>query len=667
MEGSDDINDDLQVDFGSKDLKCKSVITESASVNVGPGVTLSDRGGFVQSRSNVTGRDFIALDYQIDTGGTQKPIYYKRDARVIRDVVQPDDSQTMTGITSYAVTPTKDQDISRVYVKLVNPVTNYRARVTSDVTGEVVKYIPSRNDWDNGTGINYAAGEQFFDLDSPLAEDLGFPLTVDVLADQSIDVLGDGVLPWRAVDSYDITNETVLTYTDPLFERLFSEHSTQVTSGLDINPDGAIGVATTFTVSGGALESVDPAFTTDTTSSETIEFATNANIAPLFNLPNLNWIVATSVGTVVVRSSPPTSEQRRSEALLGVVSFDGAVITESVSIKQNYRQIGNQLIDFMNAVGNLKVNDDGTIEPATVGGLTLAHTDVELFGNNINFVSDSNPHYREYSGQDPITNMVRYLGDGTLQATGLSDIDPSNYNPSGGGTYTSMPGGANRAQIIQIWIRVDTGTPIYLPGQIDYTNISDAISEFVNYRPVLPEVISVGSVKLGSIIVRSGATDLTDEADAVFVATTKFGDVNPLAAPVSDIEPTPVDNNMVMYDLSLNKLVDSGMAGTAFNIQNNFSIPAGVWKARYVVENVASDITITLPVAPNANMEYEFINSRRAFGGWEVSGFNVIVTWNDGVDDYFVTLTPDPLKGDYDYESYTFRFDFNEWRFTYNG
>ena len=218
LVGTGDTNSDTEVDFGSKDVKCKTVITESSSVDVGPGVTLSDRGGFVESRSNVTGNDFLTLDYMIDDNGTEKPIYYSRGAKVVRDVVQPDDSTAMNGITEYSLSPTKDQDILRVYVKLVNPVTNYRARVTSDVTGEVVKYIPSRNDWDKGAGLDFAAGEQFFDLDSPLAELVSYPLTVEVLADQSIDVLGDGVDPWRAVDSQDITELQILDETDAALE-----------------------------------------------------------------------------------------------------------------------------------------------------------------------------------------------------------------------------------------------------------------------------------------------------------------------------------------------------------------------------------------------------------------------------------------------------------------
>lgn len=372
---------------------------------------------------------------------------------------------------------------------------------------------------------------------------------------------------------------------------------------------------------------------------------------------------------MAIRFTPPTNAERRTECLIGIVVFDGVAITEIVPVKFVYQQIGNQLVDFMDAVGNLKVNDDGTITPATIGGLTLAHTDIEIFGSNINFQDPTDPHHRMYAGQDPITNMSRYLGNGLKPADSLSTIDPSNYNPSGGGTYTNLPGGANTTQIIQIWIRVDTGEPIYIPGQTDYNNISSAISDFANYRPILPEVVTVGSVKLGSIIVRSGATDLTDESDAVFVPTTKFGDVSPLAEPVSDIEPTPTDNSLLYYDLALNKLVDSGIQYATIGAGSNFTVPAEFVKCRYIIEPVGN-MTITLPDAynpPNPNYELEFINSRRAFGGWNEVDRIVTVTWNDGVDDYFVELTPDPLKGDQDYESYTFRFDFNEWRFTYNG
>jgi hypothetical protein len=668
MEGAGDINTDLQVDFGDKDLLCKSVVTEAASVDVGAGLTLSDNGGDLQLTSNVTGKQFIAIDSRVEDSGSFQPEWGRRDPKEYGVIIQPDFSQTQN-VSSVEYTTIDDSAVDKLYLKSGASHTNFRFEVVSNSTGETIRYYPNRHDFSRGIGDSIGVGDVTFEFPAVRVPE-GQTITVNFFADEPILLSTDPLgVPYFAVDRQIVTDEQVITAESDAMLRMMGEKSTQVSSGLAVSADGALGVATTFSVSSGSIDLFGVAYNLDRFDSGVVSFDAVNAVTPLYSTPALNYVIAQFDGSISVRPFPPSNLQRRTECLIGIVVFDGVVITEVVPVKFNYRQVGNQLADFMDAVGNLKVNDDGTIFPATVGGLALSHTDIDMFGSNINFLEPRDPHARTYVAQDPITNMSRYLGDGTLNATGLTNIDPANYNPAGGNTYVAMPGGANRAQIIQVWMRVDTGEPIYLPGQTDYTSISAATAAFVNYRPTLPEVIRIGAVKLGSIIVRAGATDLSDEGDAIFVPTTKFGDVNPLAEPISDIEPTPVNGNRVYYDLALNKLVDTGEYSPVNIVGSNFTIPAGVRTAKYIVENVASDITITLPdtTIPDAKFEFEFVNSRRAFGGWGVSGFNVIVTWNDGVDDYFVTLTPDPLKGDQDYESYTFRFDFNEWRFTYNG
>jgi hypothetical protein len=54
--GTGDTNTPTEVDFGSKDVRCKSVITEAGSVDVGPALTISERGGYQQNHSDVSGK-----------------------------------------------------------------------------------------------------------------------------------------------------------------------------------------------------------------------------------------------------------------------------------------------------------------------------------------------------------------------------------------------------------------------------------------------------------------------------------------------------------------------------------------------------------------------------------------------------------------------------------
>lgn len=211
--GTGDTNTATEVTFSNKDLYAKTGNFDAGTIDL-VGLSISERGGYLQTVSAVTGRTFISLDYQVADAGTSAPLYDSRATKVVRRLEQSDDSQTMIGVTGYTVIPTTSDDVSRVYIKLVNPITNFRARVTSDTTGKVVTYIPSRSDFNTGVGLDFVAGEQFFDLETVLPELAGFNLTIEVFADQSIDVLGDGVNPWRAVDSQLITSYRMLDETD---------------------------------------------------------------------------------------------------------------------------------------------------------------------------------------------------------------------------------------------------------------------------------------------------------------------------------------------------------------------------------------------------------------------------------------------------------------------
>lgn len=214
-EGSRNIDTDTKTDFKGKQVEVSEIVPESGSIKM-PGLVLSDLGGYLGNRSNVTGRDFITMDYLVDATGTKTPTYDSRGIKQVRVVEQSDDTQTMLNVTNYAVNPSISQDVLKLYLKLINPLTNFRARVISDTTSEVIKYFPSRNDWNEGTGVNVGSGEQSFDVTPDFAQVTGFPITVELMADQDVDLLGDGVTPWRAVDRQVITLKRISVPLEPI-------------------------------------------------------------------------------------------------------------------------------------------------------------------------------------------------------------------------------------------------------------------------------------------------------------------------------------------------------------------------------------------------------------------------------------------------------------------
>ena len=564
LVGTGDTNSDTEVDFGSKDVKCKTVITESSSVDVGPGVTLSDRGGFVESRSNVTGNDFLTLDYMIDDNGTEKPIYYSRGAKVVRDVVQPDDSTAMNGITEYSLSPTKDQDILRVYVKLVNPVTNYRARVTSDVTGEVVKYIPSRNDWDKGVGLDFAAGEQFFDLDSPLAELVSYPLTIEVLADQSIDVLGDGVDPWRAVDSQDITELQMLDETDVALESVSTSlilggrmSEASPTSVFVREGKGRVGINRT------EFEWQDQTVTLN---------SINTQVATLIGV--------NSFGNVVQLPPQLSPEVIRDYAITGIVSHPDGVIANIINSSLKADGTYSQLIDSLEVLGvtrksglavtpnaNLSFNkESGVLQSAGSGN------DVPNTGENLARIASETP-----------ASFDTFLGKtDDLVLTDQTLIDPSVYdNGSGAPVAIGVP--VQQATIIYLYQSViQPGGLRVMYGQNIYSDLQEAILNAPYDAVDRPETIDTNTNLIARIAVRSDATDLSDDAQAVMLDGVKFG-----AGTIGSL-------------LSAQALGSIGyeLTTTSRNI--------GAGNDKIYVDSSAGPITLTLDTAPNDGLRHKF-------------------------------------------------------------
>lgn len=513
MEGTGDLNTNTTVDYGDKTLICKSVVTESASVAIGPGVILSDRGGFVQNKSNVTGKDFVMMDYEVDDTGTQKPIYYQRAAKVVRDIVQPDDATTMIGITSYNVVPTIDQDIARVYVKLVNPVTNYRARVTSDVTGEVVKYIPSRNDWDNGTGLDFAAGERFFDLDSPLAEGVGYPLTVEVLADQSIDVLGDGTNPWRAVDSQNITPLQIIDESDIALESV----STSLIDGGTISEaspttiDIAAGSGRVVSIDGNGVATVTP-----------VSWPAQSGIA----ITNIATQIATRIGVDqngVITQLPIdlTPETLRDYVNLGGVYHAsgsiGTVINDGIKSQEVY----SQLIDSIEVLG---VTRKKGLAVSANADLTFNKTSGEIQSSGGgNDAGTRGQNIVRISGETP-ANFSRILGTtDDIESTGQTLIDPGFYD-SGSGTKVAIGAPAQQATIQYVYQSiVDPAGVLVMYGQTVYPTLDDALLNADLDVVERPTTIEQETNLIARIVVTTDATDLQDESKSAVLAGVRFG------------------------------------------------------------------------------------------------------------------------------------------------
>lgn len=238
MEGTGDISDSEKLDLGNKDIYCHSVVPEATSIDMGA-ITMSDDGGYLRLESKVSGDTYIPVDYKIDRLlGTSTPTYDPRSVLSVKEVIQSDASQSMIGVTSYSITPTLSQDVSKVYLNFINPLTGFRAKIVSEETGKVVKYIPSRYEFNNEEGLDFGSGEQSFSIESSIAEIEGIQLTVYLYANESVDLMGDGTNPWRAIDNNVISREEVALSKDLLaIESRLETLELDLSSNIDFKGD----------------------------------------------------------------------------------------------------------------------------------------------------------------------------------------------------------------------------------------------------------------------------------------------------------------------------------------------------------------------------------------------------------------------------------------------
>lgn len=191
----------------------------SGSIDIGSGITLSENGGWVQNTPHTLDKNYIMLDYENDSSGSQKPIYWKREAEQIGVIINNGGNVDMT-ISSINYIPTTNSQVNKVYLNLTNPVENLIIEVVSNVTNKPIKYIPNESAWKNNVGgLNLDSGVQNILYSTPISLLTSYDLRINFK--NPIIVKGDGNLPYIAVDRQLITPRNILIEGDSAGESTF--------------------------------------------------------------------------------------------------------------------------------------------------------------------------------------------------------------------------------------------------------------------------------------------------------------------------------------------------------------------------------------------------------------------------------------------------------------
>jgi hypothetical protein len=216
---------------------------------------------------------------------------------------------------------------------------------------------------------------------------------------------------------------------------------------------------------------------------------------------------------------PFTTEQRRQYASIGWTDHVGRTEIEFVGMEPaGINSIAAQFQSLLYAMGSFNLSGN---EYTYSTGLAIRRTSGNAWCPNQNYENEkNNPHEMPTNAENPAGIWYFYRSaDGWVNDTPLgSVVDPEHYD-DGSGTLAAMPTGKWQIQPISYYPLWEANDIQY--GQAVYDDLAAAES-------ALQESISVDpynsvDVFRGWLIVKQGATDLSNPAQAKFKSSGKWG------------------------------------------------------------------------------------------------------------------------------------------------
>lgn len=366
----------------------------------------------------------------------------------------------------------------------------------------------------------------------------GDPQKVDVTGDSmtgnltltgsgtDLSVGGDLTVSGQVTNVFDVSGSLRGTYqgipSSDVLRLISSTLSTGVLSGGDLSPNADptkvdITAMTGWIVdynSSGVISSTNPKLTHVTLADQTgltVTVGTPTGVA---------WWLVDDTGTLSQQATIPTPEQRRTHIVLGATAQAGGTVVTAQSLPMIQSQPGAQLIDLIEALGNFRIS--GAMISANGANLNINLSAGRIFARAFSQIPEyRNPHHVEVLAETPMTfrHITGLAGSAGSLVTAL---DVGNYDPSGLGVVTAVPGGANAAQNFRVWAfgTESAGGQILIQyGQNSYATLALAQAAIGTTAYVVNPTASSAGVLLGWISVIRTATNLSDTSQAIFVPT----------------------------------------------------------------------------------------------------------------------------------------------------
>lgn len=357
----------------------------------------------------------------------------------------------------------------------------------------------------------------------------------------------------------------------------------------------------------------------------------------VFNLDSNNsdqlnaWIYIDNTGTVRQQAGAFTEAQFRTAIPVGsIIHTSGTTQFARTFPRVAYNTV-SQHSEFVAAFGPLKIS--GHNITANGANLSVDRSAGVAFALGRNYATDpENPSTISDSSRTAAL-LHRYYSDGSSgfvkdnnSGAGYTVIDPTKYD-DGTGTLATVPGGSYTAQRLFYF----PGTPnilIAYYGKQTYSTLDTAQKSYLLEDFQEADNTAQQAIYVGSIIIKSGATSLTNTSDAKILTAGKFRSLaatnlggvaaSALLGDLGDVDVTAPSNNQVLQYKSASTNWEASTLntdGVAEGSTNLYYTDARVSANSDVVANTAK-VGITPQqaadiVANNAKISYPSADSTK--------------------------------------------------------
>lgn len=299
----------------------------------------------------------------------------------------------------------------------------------------------------------------------------------------------------------------------------------------------------------------------------------------------ITWFLMDAAGVVYQQEARPTPEDRREFLVIGVVAQAGGSIFLAQSIPVIAPQVGNQLIDLIDAIGAFNMSGNEVTPNGANLFLDVAPGKVfsRAWSHYIGTTLTNNPHYVDTIGATPASWIHILRNTNVLTSPATSTVNVTQFDNNG--VLTNIGGSSNNSVVHRLWLfPTNDGAEIHVLqyGQTVYPSLDTAINAAGRASYATNPFLPGNGILLGFLCVRRTATDLSDTTFAQFIQAAKFG-----VGPSSGFDP------LTLYA----KLTGATFTGT---VESELDDPGAI----SLFTNVAGDAFPRFQLHANGNMAW---------------------------------------------------------------